>query len=411
MTIRKPTQKSTSFLRPIAGGITAARGFMASACKAGIKSSGDLDAALLLSEAPCTSAGTFTTNKVRASSVRWCEKLLPSSDIRGIFCNSGNANACTGKRGAADTAALAGGVAETFGGKPQSVLIASTGVIGRFLPMDDITPKIPLLSQKLSSKGGKQFAKAILTTDTVVKECAYEVSLNKKSFVIGGCTKGSGMISPNMATMLCFITTDANIAASRLDPIVKRVVHRTFNNLTVDGDTSTNDMVLVVANAASGVHIQSQSDLDRFEDGLFVVCNNLCKLIAADGEGATKCVEVNVTGAKTEAEAKLAAKAIANSNLVKTALFGNDPNWGRIICAIGYSGANFSEEKIVVKLCGTEVFRAMRPTPFPEKKLRQKLAGKAVTIDADLGLGKHRAIAHTCDFSYDYVKINAEYHT
>jgi glutamate N-acetyltransferase / amino-acid N-acetyltransferase len=411
MAARKRAEHDNRYLRPAAGGITAARGFTASACKAGIKSSGGPDAALLLSEAPCASAGTFTTNRVRASSVKWCERLLPSPGIRGVFCNSGNANACTGKRGASDTAALAAGVAGTFGGKAQSVLIASTGVIGKFLPLENITAKIPLLSKTLSAKGGRAFAEAIMTTDTIVKECAYEVGLGKKSFVMGGCTKGSGMICPNMATMLCFITTDAAIDKGRLNGMVKRVVDRTFNNLTVDGDTSTNDMVLVLANGASGARVESPSDLGRFEECLFTVCNKLCMLIAADGEGATKRVEVNITGAKTGADAKLAAKAIANSNLVKTALFGNDPNWGRIICAVGYSGARFSEEKILVKLCGTEVFRAMRPTPFPEKALHKKLAGKVVAIDADLGLGKHKAIAHTCDFSYDYVKINAEYHT
>jgi glutamate N-acetyltransferase/amino-acid N-acetyltransferase len=406
MAVRKTSERKKEFMQPIAGGITAARGFTASACKAGIKASGGMDAALLLSEGPCASAGTFTANKVRASSVRWCERLLPSSEIRGVFCNSGNANACTGKRGEKDNAALAARAAATFGGKPESVLVASTGVIGKFLPLENITEKIPLLSKTLSVKGGRRFAEAIMTTDTTLKECAYEIGLGKKNFVMGGCTKGSGMISPNMATMLCFITTDAAVDKNRLNGMVKRVVDRTFNNLTVDGDTSTNDMVLVLANGASGVRIESQSDLSLFEACLFTICNKLCMLIAADGEGATKRVEVNITGAKTEA-----AKAIANSNLVKTALFGCDPNWGRIVCAIGYSGARFSEDKILVKLCGAEVFKAMRPTPFPEKSLHKKLAGKVVTIDADLGLGPHKAIAHTCDFSYDYVKINAEYHT
>jgi glutamate N-acetyltransferase / amino-acid N-acetyltransferase len=214
-----------------------------------------------------------------------------------------------------------------------------------------------------------------------------------------------------MATMLCFITTDASVDARILDGMVKRVVDRTFNNLTVDGDTSTNDMVLVLANGASGIPVETRTDRARFEEGLFTLCNNLCMLIAQDGEGATKRVEINVAGAKTPEDAKLTAKAIANSNLVKTALFGNDPNWGRIVCAIGYSGARFSEKKISVNLCGVEVFRGMRPTPFAEKALSKKLAGKIATIDVDLGQGTHTAIAHTCDFSYDYVKINAEYHT
>jgi glutamate N-acetyltransferase/amino-acid N-acetyltransferase len=404
-------QKRDDLLKPLSGGITAPRGFKASAMKAGIKLSGGLDMALLLSQTPCTAAGTFTTNKIRASSVDWCKSILPASNIRALFCNSGNANACTGKRGENDTRVIAHDIARTFGGKAQSVLVASTGVIGRFLPVDTMIARIPSLSRSLSRENGACFAEAILTTDTRTKECAYEVTLRSGNCILGGCAKGSGMISPKMATMLCFITTDAAISARHLDSMVKRVIDRTFNNLTVDGDTSTNDMVLVIANGASGVRCSSRSDLSRFEACLNALCNSLCMLIAEDGEGATKRVEIMVSGAKTEADAKLAAKAVANSNLVKTALFGNDPNWGRIVCAIGYSGARFSPGKMSVKLCGTEVFRGMRPIPFPEGTLHKKLAGKVATIDADLGLGRHRAIAHTCDFSYDYVKINAEYHT
>jgi glutamate N-acetyltransferase / amino-acid N-acetyltransferase len=404
-------KKTNGRTRPISGGVTAARGFRAYAVKAGIKASKGLDAALLLSDTPCCAAGAFTTNRVRASSVNWCAGLLPASDMRAVFCNSGNANACTGKRGENDTRAVASGVARAFGGKPQSVLVASTGVIGRFLPVDGILAQVPALARSLSREGGAKFARAILTTDTITKESAVEVDCAKGKCVLGGCAKGSGMISPNMATMLCFITTDASVDARILDGMVKRVVDRTFNNLTVDGDTSTNDMVLVLANGASGVHVESRKDLVRFEEGLFALCNSLCMLIAQDGEGATKRIEINVTGAKTPEDAKLAAKAIANSNLVKTALFGNDPNWGRIVCAIGYSGAQFSEKKISVDLCGVEVFKGMRPTPFAEKALSKKLAGKIATIDVDLGQGTHTAIAHTCDFSYDYVKINAEYHT
>jgi glutamate N-acetyltransferase/amino-acid N-acetyltransferase len=284
-------------------------------------------------------------------------------------------------------------------------------VIGHFLPVGNILAQIPSLARCLSRDGGARFAEAILTTDTRTKECAVEIAFDKGKCVLGGCAKGSGMICPNMATMLCFIATDAVIDAAVLDRIVKRVVDRTFNNLTVDGDTSTNDMVLVLANGASGVRIKSRADLALFEEGVFTLCNDLCKLIAEDGEGATKRVEISVAGGKTEADAKRAAQAIANSNLVKTALFGNDPNWGRIVCAIGYSGARFSEKNISVKLCGAQVFKGMRPTPFPEKLLSKKLAGKIATIDVDLGQGTHTAIAHTCDFSYDYVKINAEYHT
>jgi glutamate N-acetyltransferase/amino-acid N-acetyltransferase len=407
----KSEENDDIIMKAVSGGVTAARGFFASALKAGIKTSGNLDAGLIVSKTECSAAGAFTTNKVRASSVDWCEDALPGQSVRAVFCNSGNANACTGEQGSIDTCAIACSVAAAIDAAPKSVLIASTGVIGQFLPMNSVLPAITGLSKTLSPTGGTRFAQAIMTTDTRKKECAYEVYPGKKKYRIGGCAKGSGMIHPKMATMLAFVTTDAKINASLLDQVVKGVVDRTFNNLTVDGDTSTNDMVLVLANGLSGVSVKSLAHMARFESALFTVCNTLCRKIAEDGEGATKRVEVTVIGGKTYSDAKAAAKAIANSNLVKTALFGNDPNWGRILCAIGYSGADFSKEKLVVKLCGVPVCKNLRPVPFPVQKLREKLDRKVVTIDVDLGLGKHSAIAHTCDLTYDYIKINAEYHT
>jgi glutamate N-acetyltransferase/amino-acid N-acetyltransferase len=298
---------------------------------------------------------------------------------------------------------------------PKNVLVASTGVIGKFLPIDKITAAMPKLAESLSetAKGGTAFAQAIMTTDLVKKESAVRVKTGAKNFTIGGTVKGSGMIHPNMATMLCFITTDAAIENPLLNTIVKRVVNRTFNNLTVDGDTSTNDMVLVMANGASGVQIKGRgsAEVKAFEDGLFAVCNDLCKKIAADGEGATKRVEINVKGAKTEEDARLAAKAVANSNLTKCALFGNDPNWGRIACAVGYSGAKFSKRKMSIELCGIPVFKDLQPVAFDQAKAHSRLKKKVVRIDIDLGIGNKETVAHTCDFSYDYVKINAEYHT
>jgi glutamate N-acetyltransferase/amino-acid N-acetyltransferase len=219
------------------------------------------------------------------------------------------------------------------------------------------------------------------------------------------------MINPNMATMLAFITTDAAISPARLNSIVKRVVDRTFNNLTVDGDTSTNDMVLVLANGVSGCTIADKAALADFEAALYTICNDLCIQIAADGEGATKRIEIRVRGAESEAEAKKAGKSVANSNLTKCALFGNDPNWGRIACAIGYSKVKFSDTKMTIALCGIPVFNNLQPLPFDAKTVHAELKKKVVIIDIDLGVGKASAIAHTCDFSYDYVKINAEYHT
>jgi glutamate N-acetyltransferase/amino-acid N-acetyltransferase len=278
--------------------------------------------------------------------------------------------------------------------------------------MDKLTKAIPLGVDALSSFGGNQYSKAIMTTDTVEKEYAITVSFPKGDITIGGCVKGSGMIHPKMATMLGFITTDAAIAATALEPIVKRVVDWTFNNLTIDGDTSTNDMMLVAANGLSGVTIKTKAELQLFQDALFEVMNTLCAKIAEDGEGATKRIEINVIGGKTYASCKAAAKAIANSNLVKTAIFGNDPNWGRILCAIGYSGADFAMKGLKVQLCGTTVFAAGRPVKFDPKKVQKELRKKVVLIDVDLGQGsKTCAVAHTCDLSYDYIKINADYHT
>ncbi|MBN2036522.1 MAG: bifunctional glutamate N-acetyltransferase/amino-acid acetyltransferase ArgJ [Chitinispirillaceae bacterium] len=395
----------------IPGGITRAKGFRAGGVRAGIKETGNDDLALLVSDRSCTAAGTFTTNAIRASSVDWCETLLPSASIRAIVCNSGCANACTGVRGERDTAVVARLVAAICGTAPEEVLVASTGVIGKFLPMGKISAGLKRLAPQLSGRSGAQFARAIMTTDTVKKEAAVRCALSGGPVVIGGCCKGSGMIAPSMATMLAFITTDGAVEKERLNAIVKRTVDRTFNNCTVDGDTSTNDMVLVLASGASGVSALCNGDLQVFEQGLFSVCNDLCGKIAADGEGATKRVEVLVRGAATEEGARRAAKAVANSTLTKCALFGNDPNWGRIACAVGYSGAAFSREKMSIKLCGVTVFKNLQPVRFDEKKVSRLMKAKAITIDLDLGCGEKTAIAHTCDFSYDYVRINAEYHT
>lgn len=397
----------------VSGGITAAQGYCASAAAAGIKMSKGPDCGLLISEAPCSAAGAFTTNAVRASSVDWCEGILPSAQVRAVFANSGNANACTGGKGERDTKRIAELVGQRAGAKPQSVLVASTGVIGHALPMGLIEKNIPLLYRRTdsSAQGGRAFADAILTTDTKRKEAAVSVETPAGRYVIGGCAKGSGMIHPDMATMLCFITTDAAVNRTLLNTIVKKVVNTTFNNLTVDGDTSTNDMVLVLANGISGSAVTSAWQASVFQESLRLVSDALCRKIAADGEGATKRVEICVSGAATQADAKKAAKAVANSNLVKTALFGNDPNWGRIVCAVGYSGAPFSQKRLAVSLCGRRVFRNGRPVTFNAGDLSRKMRADVVRIDIDLGTGKECAVVHTCDLTYDYIRINAEYHT
>jgi glutamate N-acetyltransferase/amino-acid N-acetyltransferase len=411
--MKENARSGDATLRETVGGVTAAQGFSAATASAGIKASKASDCGLLLSAAPCSAGGAFTTNAVRASSVDWCEGILPSSLVRAVFVNSGNANACTGVRGEKDTKRIAALVGSLAGSKPQSVLVASTGVIGHFLPLHSIERNIPLLFKATdgSLKGGSAFAGAILTTDTKKKEAAVSVETATGCYTIGGCAKGSGMIHPAMATMLCFITTDAGIDPVLLNSIVKNVVDRTFNNLTIDGDTSTNDMVLVLANGMSGTRVAGAAEAGLFRDALQLVCDALCKKIAEDGEGATKRVEILVCGGATFRDAKLAAKAIANSNLVKTALFGNDPNWGRILCAMGYSGASFSKQHLVLSLCGKRLFAKGRPLQFAAKELSRKMKARVVSINVDLGMGKECAMAYTCDLTYDYIRINSEYHT
>lgn len=401
----------SAIIKRISGGITAAPHFFACGIEAGIKDTGKKDLALLFCEKECSAAGAFTTNAIRASCVDWCDNLLPASLIKAVVCNSGCANACTGEKGKKDTETLAQIVSDNLDISKKSVLVASTGVIGKFLPLEKIKSKMPQLAKSLSHDGEKLFASAILTTDTTIKESAFSVNCNEKRFIIGGCAKGSGMINPNMATMLAFITTDVSIPSETLSEILKKTVNKTFNNLTVDGDTSTNDMVLVLANGMSDVQIDNIKSRELFELALYEVCNDLCKQIAADGEGATKRVEITVTGAESENDARAAAKAVANSNLLKCALFGNDPNWGRIACAIGYSGAVFSKDNMTISLCKIPVFRNLQPLPFDYNETGKRLKEKVVFIDIDLGTGESKAVAHTCDFSYDYVKINAEYHT
>jgi glutamate N-acetyltransferase/amino-acid N-acetyltransferase len=398
-------------IRKISGGVTAAKGFKASGVKAGIKIADRTDLGLLISDTSCAAAGTFTKNAIRASSVDWCSEHLPSSSVRAVVCNSGCANACTGERGEHDTAMTAVLTSKVCDIPTDSVLMASTGVIGKFLPMNKIEKALPEAKNGLSSDGGTDFAAAIMTTDLAKKESAVQVTTEKGTYSVGGCCKGSGMIHPNMATMLGFITTDIAVPAEFLNPIVKRVVDRTFNNLTVDGDTSTNDMVIVLSNGASGVSALQKEELEVFESALYSICSDLCKMIAADGEGATKRVEIQVRGAASEADAKLAAKSVAGSNLTKCALFGNDPNWGRIACAVGYSEASFSHETMTINLCGVTVFKNLQPVLFDEKELHEKMKEKVIIIEIDLGVGNCTAIAHTCDLTYDYVKINAEYRT
>lgn len=396
----------------IEGGVTAPRGFLAAGVHAGIKRQ-KKDIALVYSERPCTAAATYTTNRVKAAPLLVTQEHLRHDSIRAIVVNSGNANACTGQRGIEDARRMAAICARELGIEPHQVVVASTGVIGVPLPLDKIEAGIIQAKEALSPAGGHDAALGIMTTDTRTKEIAFLCECDGVRFRIGGMAKGSGMIHPNMATMLAFITTDAAVPKEFLQREMKQAVDATFNMITVDGDTSTNDMAVVLANGAEeAARIEPGTPLaDLFSKALRRTCVELAKMIAADGEGATKLIEVRVKRAKTERDARLAAKAIANSSLVKTAVYGEDANWGRILCAVGYSGADFDPDKTSVYLGDVLVFHLGAGVAFDEGEAKQALSGSLVVITVDLGEGEAEATGWTCDLTYDYVKINASYRT
>jgi glutamate N-acetyltransferase/amino-acid N-acetyltransferase len=394
------------------GSVCAPGGFTAAGVAAGIKPSGNPDVALIVSARPASAAGVFTTNRVCAAPVIVSREHLRGGKARAIAVNAGNANACTGEQGFRDARRMAYLTAELLGVAPEEVVVASTGVIGRPLPMDRLEAGLRKAAGELSPEGDAQAARAIMTTDTRPKEIAVEAPVDGKTVRIGGICKGSGMIAPNMATMLAFITTDADVWPEVLASSLRRAAEGTFNCVTVDGDCSTNDTLVVLANGASGVRVPPQSPAHAaFYDGLLYVCTHLAKELARDGEGATKLVEVRVRGARTRAQARQVARTIANSPLVKTALFGNDPNWGRILCAAGYSGVAMDPATLALDLCGVPLVRAGEPAPFDAAAVSEAMKSPEVSVLVDLGQGSQAATVWTCDLSYDYVRINAEYTT
>ncbi len=394
------------------GGITAPLGFKASGVKARIKYDRK-DLAIIVSDVPAAAAGVFTANKVKAAPVALSAEHLAGGTAQAIVINSGCANACTGKPGMEDAAAMARAAAECLGIRTDNVVVASTGVIGQRLPMDRIIPGISAAVEAVSREGGRDAAEAIMTTDTVPKEAAVQFILDGRPVTIGGIAKGSGMIYPNMATMLSFLTSDVNIAPQMLKTALKYAADRTFNMVTVDGDTSTNDSLVILANGLAGnSRIEQENDSYHvFRDALLEVCATLAKMIARDGEGATKLVEVRVKNAPSFAEARTVAMAVANSNLVKTAIFGEDANWGRIICAVGYSGVDVDPDRIDIFLGDEKMAENGAGLDFSEERAKEILKRDNVSITIDLHMGEAGATAWTCDFSYDYVKINADYRT
>ena len=394
-------------------GVTFAKGFTAAGVKAGIKKSGNLDVAVIYTKTQAVVAGTFTQNKVAAAPVYVSKEVVATGTAHAIVANAGCANACTGQQGLDDAHKMAQIAADELGVNADDVIVGSTGVIGVNLPMDKLEAGIKDAVANLSADGSDNAGRAIITTDTHSKSVTCEFELSGKTVRMGAIAKGSGMIRPNMATMLCYITTDIAIDQALLQKAVSGCVEKSFNMISVDGDMSTNDMVIVLANGeANNAKItEENADYQIFFDKLMMLCTELAKQIAADGEGASKFLTINVKGAKSFADAKTVGMAIANSPLVKTAFFGEDPNWGRVICAVGYSGADMVPEKTVVKFGGITIFANGTGATYDEKALAHVMKEKDIVIDIELNMGQEDATVWSCDLSYEYVKINGEYHT
>ncbi len=399
-------------------GITAPIGFEAAAYAAGIKYQGRTDMALVYSKVPCKKAGTFTSNVVKAAPVLWDKAVVEqSADAQAIIINSGIANACTGKQGMDCCKAQAKEAAAALNIREDAVLIASTGVIGMQIPIDKITHGIGELAGKkeASLQAGLEAAKAIMTTDTVYKQGSISVTIGGKKVTLGGMCKGSGMIHPDMCTMLGFVTTDAAISEELLKKAVKKCVDDSFNRISVDGDTSTNDTFLVLANGLAGNAEMTREDADfeAFYQALLELCIYLAKKMAGDGEGATALIEAKVIHAASKEDARLLSKAVICSSLTKAAIFGHDANWGRILCALGYSGAIFDPEKVDLYFESDKgkilLFSNGCPQNYSEEEATAILSEKEVRILADMHMGEASACAWGCDLSYDYVRINADY--
>lgn len=400
------------------GGVTAAKGFQAAGCAAGIKKEGTMDMAMIFSEVPCHAAGTFTTNVVKAAPVKWDQEIVYHQDgARVVVCNSGIANACTGAEGMGYCKETAAAASEMLKVPETAVLVASTGVIGQQLPIDRIKGGIAKLALMLedSPEAGAMAARAIMTTDTHSKETAVSLEIGGKTVTIGSMCKGSGMIHPNMCTMLSFVTTDVSISKKLLQEALGEVVQDTYNMVSVDGDTSTNDTVLLLANGMAGNPeiTEKNEDYEAFKAALFEVNKTQAMQIAGDGEGATALFEVKVVGAESKEQAVTLSKSVITSSLTKAAIFGHDANWGRILCAMGYSGAQFDPEKVDLYFESAagklQIIKDGVATDYSEEEATKILSEEKVTAVADIHMGTAEATAWGCDLSYDYVKINADY--
>ncbi|WP_373543835.1 bifunctional ornithine acetyltransferase/N-acetylglutamate synthase [Chamaesiphon sp.] len=407
----------------ISGGVTAPRGFRAAGITAGLKASGLPDLALILSDVEAIAAGVFTTSQVRAACVEYCrQQLAVKPSARAILCNSGQANAATGEQGWEDANSCANALASSLSIAPEAILLASTGVIGQRIKMDALIAGIPSLVAAATDEGGDTAAKAIMTTDLVSKSIALETTIGDRTVRIGGMAKGSGMIHPNMATLLAFVTCDAAVSTTLWQQMLSRAADKSFNQITVDGDTSTNDTLIALANGESRTPaiVQAGAEADKLEAMLTAVCQYLAKSIARDGEGATCLIEVRVSGTLSDREARQIAREIAGSSLLKAAIFGHDPNWGRIAMAAGKAGVPFDQNNLAVRLGDIQLMANGQPLAFDRVAASNYLKAASqgeymktdtVLISVAVGNGSGSGIAWGCDLSYDYVKINAEYTT
>ena len=391
--------------------IVSPKGFTAAGVHCGIKHK-KKDLAILISDVPASVAGVFTTNAVQAAPIKVTKEVVyHTRKMQAVIVNSGNANACTGKQGLADAYEMQQLAAQKLGIDAGLIGVASTGVIGEIMKMEPVKKGVTLLKPDSKLENGIDFAQAIMTTDTVMKNTTYATIIDGKEVLVAGAAKGSGMIEPNMATMLGFITTDANIDSEELQKALSSVTDCTFNSITVDGDTSTNDTVIVMANGLAGNEPLSPAhpEWENFYTALRLVAEDLAKSIARDGEGATKLIEVEVAGAVSDEEARKIAKSVVGSPLVKTAVFGCDANWGRIIAAVGYSGATVDPDKITIKIGGITMVENGEPIKFSEEELIEILKQHEVKIYVSLEVGEGQGFAWGCDLTYDYVQINASY--
>ncbi|MBZ5751948.1 bifunctional ornithine acetyltransferase/N-acetylglutamate synthase [Metabacillus sp. DBTR6] len=407
------TKETAAITKIDDGSIVTPKGFSSDGVHAGLRYARN-DVGVIYSEVPANCAAVYTQSHFQAAPLKVTqESVAKEGRLQAIVVNSANANACTGEQGLQDAYEMRERTAKLFNIENHYVAVASTGVIGEFLKMDKIRQGIDQLKPQATEKAAVEFQQAILTTDLVMKTSCYEVVIDGKKVTIGGAAKGSGMIHPNMATMLGFMTTDANIDSESLQSVLKEVTDKTFNQITVDGDTSTNDMVLVLANgqAENEQLNEKHPQWNEFKTAFQMVSEELAKQIAKDGEGATKLIEVEITGARTKQEANVVAKKIVGSSLVKTAVYGADANWGRIICAVGYSEASVEPEKIDIYLEDLCLFTNNSPQPFSEEKASEYLKRDQVKIAVNLGVGDEAGKAWGCDLTYDYVKINASYRT